>query len=71
MLQKRQFSLMKISQKCPNAKGANAKYILGKNEKVSDITKYEDLFKGDLEEQVYISRLLKGNLRRLKAKTTM
>ena len=49
-------------QKCPHAKGANAKYILGKNEKVSGITIYEDLFKGDLEEQVYISRLLKENL---------
>ena len=36
-------------------------YLLGKNEKVSYIPEYEDLYKGDLREQIYISRLLKEN----------
>ena len=31
---------------------------LGKNEKVSD---YEELYHGDLKEQIYVSRLLKEN----------
>ena len=47
------------------------KYISGKNEIHSYIPRYEDLFTGELEEQIYISRLLKENLIRLKAQQTM
>ena len=43
------------------------KYLMGKNEIISFIPTYEDLFKGELEEQIYISRLLKENLTRMKA----
>ena len=47
------------------------KYLLGKNEIVSYIPDYENLFQGDVEEQAYISRLLKENLFRLKAQIPM
>ena len=43
------------------------KYLMGKNKIVTYIPTYEDIFKGDVEEQAYISRLLKENLTKLKA----
>ena len=47
------------------------KYLIGKNEIISYIPTYEDLFRGDIEDQIYISRILKENLSILKAQTTM
>ena len=35
--------------------------LLGKNQNLSYIPDYEDLYKGDIREQIYISRLLKEN----------
>ena len=66
----------KMCKSCPNTimdqrHLLECKHLLGKNEIVSYIPTYEDLFRGDLEEQIYISRILKENLFRLKAQTTM
>ena len=36
-------------------------YLLGKNENVSYIPDYEELYHGELKEQIYVSRLLKEN----------
>ena len=36
--------------------------LLGKNENVTFIPEYEELYSEDLREQVYVSRLLKENL---------
>ena len=47
------------------------KYLIGKNKIISYIPTYEDLFRGDIEDQIYISRILKENLSILKAQTTM
>ena len=47
------------------------KYLLGKSEIVTYIPNYDDLFKEDIEEQIYISRLLKDNHNRMNAQTTM
>ena len=47
------------------------KYLLGKSEIVSYIPEYDDLFKEDIKEQLYISRLLKQNHTTLNAQTTM
>ena len=44
---------------------------MGKNEILTYITKYEDIFVGDIEEQIYASRILKENFRVMKADTTM
>ena len=46
------------------------KYLSGKNEIISYIPTYEDLFTGNIEDQIYISRILKENLSILKAKMT-
>ena len=35
--------------------------LLGKNKKVTYIPDYEELYNGNLKEQIYISRLLKEN----------
>ena len=35
--------------------------LLGKNQNLSYIPEYEDLYTGDITEQIYISRLLKEN----------
>ena len=66
----------KMCKNCPNTimdqrHLLECKNLLGKNEIVSYIPTYEDLFRGDLEEQIYISRILKENLFRLKSQTTM
>ena len=42
----------------------NCKYLLGKNENISYIPDYSELFHGDIQEQVYISRILKENFNR-------
>ena len=65
-----------MCKKCPNTVMdqrhlLKCKHIIGKNEILSYIPIYENLFKGDIEDQIYISRLLKENLGRLKVKTTM
>ena len=57
--------------KYSNGPELECKYISGKNEMLSNMPTYEDLFLGELEEQIYISRLLKENLTRLKAQQTM
>ena len=36
-------------------------YLLGKNEQLSYIPDYEELYTGDLEEQIYLARILKEN----------
>ena len=46
-------------------------YLLGKNELVTYIPEYKDLFNGEMEDQVYISRLLKANYMRMKDQKTM
>ena len=46
-------------------------YLLGKNELLTYIPDYKDLFNGEMEDQVYISRLLKGNYMRMKDQKTM
>ena len=44
------------------------KYLSGKKEIIYYIPTYEDLFTGNTEDQIYISRILKQNLAFLKAK---
>ena len=39
--------------------------LIGSNELVTYIPRYEDLYGKDEEEQVYIARLIRNNLRRL------
>ena len=46
-------------------------FLIGKNEILTYIPKYEDIFIGDIEEQIYASRILKENFRVLKADKTM
>ena len=46
-------------------------YLMGKNEILSYIPDYKDLFNGEMKEQIYISRLLKENFRRFKEHKTM
>ena len=43
------------------------KYLIGQSEIVSSIPNYNDLFNGKLEEQMYISRILKEHFRKLTA----
>ena len=45
----------------------NVKHCWGKNQLVTYIPKYEDLFGNEEEEQVYISRIIEENLRRLQS----
>ena len=47
------------------------KYLTGKNEIISYIPTYEDLFRGDIEDQIYISRILRENLSTMKSQRTM
>ena len=47
------------------------KYLQGKNEILSYIPDYNDLFNEDMNEQIYISRLIKENFIRFKEKKTM
>ena len=47
------------------------KYLTGKNEIISYIPTYEDLFKGDIQDQIYISRILRENLSTMKSQRTM
>ena len=42
-------------------------YLLGKNQILSYIPEYKDIFNGSLEEQIYTSRILKENHTNLKA----
>ena len=35
--------------------------LLGKNENISYLPDYEELYNGDLKEQIYVSRLLREN----------
>ena len=46
-------------------------YLLGKNEIITYIPKYEDMFIGDLEEQIYASRIMKEHYTMMKAFQTM
>ena len=39
-------------------------YLLGKNENLIYIPAYDELYNGDLKEQIYVARLLQGNLNR-------
>ena len=41
----------------------NCQYLLGKSEIISYIPDYNDLFNEDIQEQLYISRVLKDNYR--------
>ena len=65
-----------ICRHCPNIE-LNQKhlfecnFLMGKNEILTYIPKYEDIFVGDIEEQIYASRILKENFRVMKADTTM
>ena len=47
------------------------KHLIGKSEIVTYIPDYNDLFKEDIEQQIYTSRVLKDNHKRLLAQTTM
>ena len=47
------------------------KYLSGKSEIISYIPEYNDLFKEDIEHQLYTSRILKDNHKRMLAQTTM
>ena len=47
------------------------KHLIGKSEIVSYIPEYNDIFKEDIEQQIYTSRVLRDNHRRLLAQTTM
>ena len=47
------------------------KYLIGKNELITYIPKYEDIFIGDLQEQIYASRIIKENYTIMKAFQTM
>ena len=47
------------------------KYLIGKNEMITYIPKYEDIFIGDLQEQIYASRIIKENYTIMKASQTM
>ena len=40
-------------------------YLLGRNELVTNLPLYEDLYGTDEEEQVYIARIIIDNLRRI------
>ena len=44
----------------------SCKYLLGKNEIVTHIPDYQDLFLEDIDAQVYTSRILKENYTRMK-----
>ena len=44
----------------------SCKYLIGKNEIVSYIPDYEDLFLEDIDAQVYTSRIMKENYIRMK-----
>ena len=46
-------------------------YLLGKNGIITYIPKYEDIFIGDIEKQIYASRILKENFRVMKADKNM
>ena len=46
-------------------------YLIGKNKILTYIPKYEDIFIGDIEEQIYASKILKENFRVMQADTTM
>ena len=39
-------------------------YLFGKNENVIYISTYDELYKGDLKEQIYVARLLQDNFKR-------
>ena len=65
-----------ICENCPNEVFTQkhlleCNFLQGKNEILTYIPDYNDLFKGDIEEQIYISRLLKENYDRRKSKKTM
>ena len=42
-------------------------FLMGKKEILTYIPKYEDIFVGEIEEQIYSSRILKENFRLMKA----
>ena len=65
-----------ICRHCPNIELNQkhlfeCKYLVGKNEILTYIPKYEDIFIGDIEEQIYASRIFKENFQIMKADTTM
>ena len=64
---------------CPNCPNSEfdlkhlfeCQYLMGKNEIITYIPKYEDIFIGDLEEQIYASRIMKEHYNIMKAYKTM
>ena len=48
----------------------DCQYLLEKSEIISYIPDYNELFKEDIQEQLYISRILKDNHKRINAQTT-
>ena len=65
-----------ICGNCPNIEFNQkhffeCQFLLGKNEIVTYIPKYEDIFIGDIEDQIYASRILKENHTIMKAYSTM
>ena len=50
-----------------NTQLMNCQYLLGKNQILTYIPRYMDIFNGSVQEQVYASRILKENLTSLKA----
>ena len=64
-----------LCDNCPNIEFNQrhlfeCQFLIGKNEIVTYIPKYEDLFRGDIEEQIYASRILKENHSTMKAFST-
>ena len=48
----------------------DCQYLIEKSEIISYIPDYNELFKEDIQEQLYISRILKDNHKRMNAQTT-
>ena len=65
---------MKEDMKCLKCKNIEmdqrhlleCKFLLGKNEIVTYIPEYNDIYQGNIEEMVYTSRILRENLKRMK-----
>ena len=42
----------------------NCKFLMGKNENLTYSPEYEELYNGDIKEQLYVSKLLRENVNR-------
>ena len=65
-----------MCMKCENTEMSQrhlleCKHLIGKSKLVSYIPEYNDIFKEDIAQQIYTSRVLRDNHRRLLAQTTM